>query len=193
MTELASHQIQVANWVLNSYPLSVMGSGSINYWKDGREAFDNVNLVYKYPGGIHLIYDSLLSNRKYGYEEQIQGNKGTIEAEKGIIFTEEPPPAPAIVQLVNSIEHKLFEAVPIGGPSWVPDNPSEDKGKYIIERILKSDGSDMELEAFIATVREGKSIPGHLEQGYYATVASILGHQAMIEQRVIEFPKEWVL
>jgi hypothetical protein len=170
-----------------------MGAGSINYWKDGREVFDNVNLIYTYPGGVHLIYDSLVSNKKYGYEEQIQGDKGTIEPEKGVIFSETPPPAPGIVQLVNSIEHKLFEAMPIGGPSWVPDNPSEDKGKYLVERILRSDGSDMEQEAFVATVREGKPIPGHLEQGYYATIASILGHQAMVEKRIIEFPKELVL
>jgi predicted dehydrogenase len=193
MTELASHQIQVANWALNSYPVSVMGSGSTNYWNDGREVFDNVNLVFKYPGGIHFIYDSLISNKKYGYEEQIQGNLGTIEAEKGVIFKEMPPPAPGIVQLVNSIEHKLFEVVPLGGPSWVPDNPSEDKGKYLIDKILRSDGSDMELEAFIATVRQGNSIPGHIEQGYYATIASILGHQAMTENRIVEFPKDLIL
>ena len=114
-------------------------------------------------------------------------------AEKGVMYTESPSPAPGIVQLVNSIEHKLFEAVPIGGPSWVPDSPSEDKGKYVIEKILRSDGTDMELEAFIASVREGKSIPGHIEQGYYASIAAIFGHQAMIEKRIIEFPKELVL
>ena len=58
MTELASHQIQVANWALGEFPDKIMGAGSINYWKDGREVHDNVNLVYTYPGGTQLIYDS---------------------------------------------------------------------------------------------------------------------------------------
>ncbi len=193
MTELASHQIQVANWALGAFPESVSGSGSINYWHDGREVFDNVNLVYRYPGGIHLIYDSLTSNKKYGLEEQLEGDKGTIEPESNRYFLENPPAAPGIVQLVNSIEHKLFDAVPIGGPSWVPENPSEDKGHFLIDKVINSDGSDMEMEAFVAMVRDGKAVPEHLKQAYYATVSALLGHQAMLENRIISWPKELVL
>ncbi len=193
MTELASHQIQVANWALGAFPESVSGSGSINYWHDGREVYDNVNLVYRYPGGIHLIYDSLTSNKKYGLEEQLEGNKGTIEPEANRFYLENPPAAPGIVQLVNSIEHKIFDAVPIGGPSWVPENPSEDKGHSLHDKVINSDGSDMEMEAFVAMVRDGRAVPGHLEQAYYATVSALLGHQAMLENRIIAWPKELIL
>ena len=193
MTELGSHQIQVANWALNAVPESVMGAGSINYWKDGREVYDNVNLVYRYPGGVHLIYDSLISNKKYGLEEQIEGDKGTIEPEGGKYFSENPEPAPGIVQLVNSIEHKIFDTVTIGGPSWVPENPSEDKGRFLINHLLKSDGTDMEREAFVAMVREGHAVPGHIEQAYYATVSALLGHQAMVENRQVTWPWEFML
>jgi len=192
MTELASHQIQAANWALDEIPVEVSGSGSINYWKDGREVFDNVNLVYRYPSGAHLIYDSLTSNRKYGCEEQVMGPLGTIEMEAGKFFLDNPPPAPGIVQLINQIEKNIFDVVPIGGPSWVPDDPSEDKGTYITE-VIKSDGTGIQLEAFANAVRENKIIPGILKEGYNASVASLLGDQAMMEGRVVSWPEEYKL
>ena len=83
MTELASHHMQVANWFLGTHPVSCVGYGSINYWKDGRELYDNVNVMYRYANGTHVIYDSLISNVFYGSEIQIMGPKGTIEAESG--------------------------------------------------------------------------------------------------------------
>ena len=192
MTELATHQIQVANWALGEIPVEVSGSGSINYWKDGREVFDNVNLVYTYPSGTHLIYDSCISNMKYGLEEQVMGPLGTLEMEAARLFSENPPPAPGILQLINQIEKNIFDAVPIGGPSWVPENPSEDKGTYIT-KALESDGTDMQMEAFANAVRENKIIPWNAEHGYYAGVATLLGDQAMMERRVIKWPEEFML
>ena len=101
MTELASHQIQVANQVLQDHPSEVWGAGSINHWHDGREVYDNVNLVYKYPSGTQLIYDSMTSNKHYGYEEQIMGPLGTMELERGKMWDEYPEPAPAIMELIT--------------------------------------------------------------------------------------------
>ncbi|MFC2098192.1 Gfo/Idh/MocA family protein [Bacteroidota bacterium] len=192
MTELATHQIQVANWVLQEVPVEISGSGSINYWKDGREVFDNVNLVYTYPSGSHLIYDSLISNKKYGCEEQVMGPLGTLEMETAKIYLENPPPAPGIIQLLNQIEKNVFDVVPIGGPSWVPEDPYEDKGRYITE-ALNSDGTDMQMEAFVNSVRENRGIPGNLEEGYYAGVACLLGDQAMMERKVVTWPDEYML
>lgn len=192
MTELASHQIHVANWVLDEVPVEVSGSGGINYWKDGREVYDNVNLVYTYPSGTHLVYDSLISNKKYGCEEQVMGPLGTLEMEGGKFFEENPPPAPGIVQLINQIEKGIFEVVPVGGPSWVPDDPSEDKGSYITE-VIKSDGTEMEMEAFVNAVREERPIPGMVEEAYYASVASLLGDQALRERRIVTWPDEYML
>lgn len=189
MTELASHQIQVANQVLGEVPSEVWGAGSINYWKDGREVYDNVNLVYKYPGGTQLVYDSMTSNKKYGFEEQILGPKGTMELEAGRMWEEFPPPAPAILQLINDLEHDLFEAIPIGGASWVPDEPVSQKGDYIYNEVLDDDGTRMMLEAFVANVRDNRVIIEDTRQGFYSGIASIMGFEAMMENRIVEWPK----
>ena len=76
--ELCSHQIDFVNWVLNETPNQVMGVGGVDYWKDGRETYDNVNLIYSYPNGIKAKFTCLTSNAKDGYQIKVIGDKGTI-------------------------------------------------------------------------------------------------------------------
>ena len=188
MTELASHQVQVGNQILGMPPERVWGSGSINYWKDGREVFDNVNLVYRYPNGTHLIYDSMASNRHYGLEEQIMGPKGTMELENGREWDEFPPPAPGILQLINNFEHQFFDAIPIGGASWVPETAIGTKGRDITSEVMEDDGSKMSLEAFVANVRDNRIDLELTRQGFYATVAVLLGFEAMMNDKIMYWP-----
>ena len=82
MTELACHQIQVGSWALRQIPNRVMGHGAITYWKDGREVDDNVSCIYVFDNGVKLTYESIISNKFYGLEEQILGHLGTVEPEK---------------------------------------------------------------------------------------------------------------
>ena len=189
MTELASHHLQVANWVLKDKPDYVMGSGSINYWKDGREVYDNVNLVYHYPSDTHVVYDSLISNKKYGMQIEAMGPLGTIEMETGYRFSEQPDPAPGILQLINNIEHKIFDTIPIGGASWVPEDPSEDKGTYILDKMLKTDGSDVQMESFVADVRNNRIDPWITKQGFYSSIATLMGFEAMMNHRIETWPE----
>ena len=56
MTELACHQLQNGSWAMGGLqPSFVTGTGSIMYWKDGREVFDNVAAIYQYPNGVHTL------------------------------------------------------------------------------------------------------------------------------------------
>ncbi|NOU61282.1 Gfo/Idh/MocA family protein [Marinifilum caeruleilacunae] len=189
MTELASHHLQVANWVYGAAPISVAGFGSINYWKDGRELFDNVNLVYKYPNGNHLVYDSLISNKHYGMEVQVMGDKGTLEMEKGNYFLEHPPAAPGILQLVNDIEKGIFETVPIGGASWVPETANKVKPtKYHQTQKGLPEPTELQFHSFANHIRENKIDEENLKHGYNSSICAIMGHKAMLENKVIEIP-----
>lgn len=78
MTELGSHQLEVCSWAMQKVPESVVGTGDIVHWKDGREVYDSVNLVYRYSNGVKINYESLISNRFNGMEDQILGSKGTM-------------------------------------------------------------------------------------------------------------------
>ena len=193
MTELASHHIQVANWILRDTPDYAWGSGSINYWKDGREVYDNVNVVYHYPSGTHLVYDSMTSNKKYGMQIEVLGPLGTLEMETGYIFKEFPEPAPGIVQLINNIEKEIFDVVPVGGPTWVPEDPSEDKGTYLLDRIIHSDGTDIEMESFVSDVRNDRVDPFITHQGFYASIATLMGFEAMWNNRIEPWPEGLII
>lgn len=76
--ELSSHQLDFVNWVLDATPDTVMGMGGIDYWKDGRETYDNIHLMYNYPEGVKAKFTCLTSNAKDGYEIKVLGDKGTI-------------------------------------------------------------------------------------------------------------------
>ena len=85
--ELMSHQVDVADWFIGAYPKSVMGVGGIDYWKDGRDIYDNIQLIFEYPGGEKLQYSSITTNRHIegrrvpgdGCREIIMGTDGAIE------------------------------------------------------------------------------------------------------------------
>jgi predicted dehydrogenase len=59
IAELASHQIDVADWMLGMTPESVMGLGTRDFMNDGRDIFDNVQVIYKYPKGRRLVWTSI--------------------------------------------------------------------------------------------------------------------------------------
>ena len=56
---------------LKSSPHKVAGFGGIDFWKDGRETYDNIHLVYSYPNGVKASFTCLTSNAKDDYQIKI--------------------------------------------------------------------------------------------------------------------------
>jgi predicted dehydrogenase len=78
MAELGSHHLNMIDNILGDHPEKVVGTGGIDYWKDGRETFDNVYALFDYPNGAKVSFSSILSNK---FEDQIikfYGDKATI-------------------------------------------------------------------------------------------------------------------
>jgi predicted dehydrogenase len=78
LAELSSHQIDFTNWILQSTPQKAMGMGGIDYWKDGRETYDNTKVIYEFPEGVKATYTCLTSNAKDDYKIMVMGDKGTL-------------------------------------------------------------------------------------------------------------------
>ena len=200
MTELACHQIEVCNLAVGRIPQSISGMGDIVYWKDGREVYDAVNVIYRYADGRKINYESLISNKFNGMEDQILGKKGTIELAKGVYYLEEDNSRSGIECLIDSMKEKVLTSVPLAGPSWRP----EVKGQYIPHNIVEgkisvnggqnmigvdNDGSDVILSAFCSACITGEKAVNVVEEAYCATVLCLLGNKAMEEQRTILFPE----
>ena len=201
ITELGAHQLQIGDWALGMRPESVMGYGDIVYWKDGREVFDNISLIYRYPNGVKMSYESIISNKFLGLEELIMGDKGTMELEKGKYYFEEAKPAPGILQLINQIEHKIFDNISFAGPSWVPETASINKGYFIMEKVktisgastigAEGDGSVELLTGFCNSAITGQPNETLASEAYYSSIYALLGLQAMEENRIVSFPNEF--
>lgn len=202
MTELASHQLEVCNWASKKMPESIMGMGDIVYWKDGREVYDSVNVTYRYSDGVKIAYESLISNKFNGMEEQILGSKGTMDLAKGLYYLEEDRSTSGIRQLIGQVKDKAFAAIPAAGASWRPETKSEYVPHLVIEKETHvtsglsmigadNDGSDVILSSFCQSCITGEKAKDVVEEAYCSSVLCLLGNQAMNEQRHILFPEEY--
>jgi predicted dehydrogenase len=94
--ELMSHQGDIADWMFGSEPEFVMGLGSLDTLKDGRDVYDNIQLIMKYPKGQKFTYSSISTNQFLPFfngnraqmGEIIMGTEGTVEITVG--FDEAP-------------------------------------------------------------------------------------------------------
>ncbi|MFD2036094.1 Gfo/Idh/MocA family protein [Belliella marina] len=79
VAELLSHQMDFVHWAFDTVPTNIFGTGGIDHFKDGRETFDNVQVVVRYEEeGIIGNYGATCSNQYEGYIFKIKGSKGTI-------------------------------------------------------------------------------------------------------------------
>ena len=78
VAELSSHQMDILEWVLDTRPATVMGTGGIDYWKDGRETRDNTNILVRYENGVTASFTCLTTNAHEGFRMRFYGKNGTI-------------------------------------------------------------------------------------------------------------------
>ena len=109
--ELTSHQVDISDWMFGSSPEFVMGLGSLDMLKDGRDVYDNIQLIYRYPNGQKLTYSSVSTNQFLPYfngnrpemGEIIMGTEGTVEITVGddihppVAWWYREPPKTAVV------------------------------------------------------------------------------------------------
>ena len=190
ISELGSHHFQVANWVLGTQPLSVMGSGSINHFDDGREVYDNFALVFKYPEKIHFTYDCITSNKHNGMQVQVLGNDGTLELESNMQFEEFPADPPAIQDLIEDLQEGDNEAIPIGGATWIPNAPIRLGGDYISPNYAMND-TLLYIEGFINFIRKGSAPEKLTKEGYHASIWTLLAEEATKTGKEVTLPDKY--
>lgn len=197
MAELGSHQIHVTNWFLNSVPKSVMGVAGIDYWKDGRDVWDNVQCIYEYANGVKVTYQSLTTNQFDGFQEEFMGDKGTLittvgdgNTDKGLLYRE--PKAETLDWAQFTTKEKGSN-----GKEGMVLNASATKklntGAKIGETTLNTaadgkDAYDMHFHNWAASIREGKRVYCDYMEAYRSAVAIIKANEAMEKNTRIEIP-----
>ncbi|NIR67307.1 MAG: Gfo/Idh/MocA family oxidoreductase [Aliifodinibius sp.] len=179
MAELCSHHIDIANWFLESHPEKVTGFGGIDYWKDGRETFDNVCTIYEYPEGIKAIFTSITTNAHYGISLQYMGTRGTIEinneeGQQALYFAEqkfvEEEPVPEKEGSAYAVTSATYQAWKRGEgvPIKVENQPQNDR-----------ETTGLALLHFGNCIRNNKIPVSNAKTARDAAVAVHLGNRAM--------------
>ncbi|HUU29161.1 MAG TPA: Gfo/Idh/MocA family oxidoreductase [archaeon] len=182
MTELVSHQLTMINWVLDAHPLNAVGQGGVDLYKDHeRETWDNVNVVYEYPGGIKLNATGILSNARYGYQVTIMGTHGTIELgrQPKIYWEKETRHLDSYGVKTSHFKVKLGQSLE------EDESPSQSKGKLIeVETERERDRGKM-LGDYFACVRQGGAPAIDAVEGRRSSISSLLANRAIREGRKV--------
>jgi predicted dehydrogenase len=181
MCELGSHMIEICNLIIGATPASVTGMGGIDYWKDGRETFDNVMVVYNYPASEKASFSSTTTNAHDGELIVIMGTEGTIEMgwDKALYFREKEQP-----ELV-----KAGGATVIGstGETMKASVQSQKEGAQVAPQDAQTRSAIYrELESYVSCIREGKQPVVDVRVGRDAAVSVLSANQAMEEGRVVK-------
>lgn len=194
MAELGSHQINVVNWMIGETPSAVMGSGGIDYWKDGREVFDNVQLIFEYPSGIRCTYQSLTTNQFDGATEQIMGDKGTIILSPGKAMLYKEPKADELVW--ESMAH----TEKVGGKTGIVLDASKSprlqkeaaQGEAIAgaDPKVKKDDYLLELEDFFLSIRDGHEPLCSPRVALDTCIPCLKANESMNLKKRLEIPAE---
>jgi len=197
MAELGTHQIHAVNWFLGAVPTAVVGVGGIDYWKDGREVFDNVMVIFEYPGGVKFSYTSLTTNQYDGYYEQFMGKDGTLviseEKETASSFYREPTAGAEdwMKAAVNAQKGKHNEV----GLKLDPEATKKlnRSGVKVGEKVLTGDVTNkdsyqLEMEDFFNAIRVGAPVTCDWKEALGCTVAACRANEAMAKQTRVEIP-----
>lgn len=151
--ELLSHQIDFINWAFNTRPDTIMATGGVDHYKDGRETFDNIQAVLRYEkAGMIGNFGATCANAHEGYNFKIKGTKGTVSLlmDEGIYFPE-------------SETRKELETVDgVTGATKIEWNT---QGGFSILKEKPKDGTWYALEEFYRCVRKGEEPVSNVRTG----------------------------
>jgi predicted dehydrogenase len=164
MAELGSHQMDVANWFLGAHPKRVIASGGIEYFRDGREVYDNISCLYEYelngangkPYTVRVNYTSICNNAYEGAAELIMGTKGSLylTSAKGLLFQEKGTDAVSWEGGKNQQAADANAAVVTAGKTLkLSNDPWAHRGAPFEIDIAEGNDTRDELVAFIDCVQ----------------------------------------
>lgn len=173
LAELCSHQLDFINWVMDDTPHMVTGVGGIDYWKDGRETYDNIHLIYSYPKGVKAKFTCLTANAKDDYKIKVLGDKGTITLDymRAWFYPE------------NNKKKKIGNVDGVSGATIPWD---EDKGIPI--EIEHTEPTEQALIDFQNNIRDNKKPISDITTGANSAICVQMGLDAMYNNKIITKP-----
>ncbi len=197
MTELGSHQMDVANWAVGQVPNRVMGSAGTDFWRDGREVYDNLFCIYEYdlkneagdPYTVRATYSSIQNNAFEGASELIMGTRGTLylTSDKGLYYQEQGITPPQWSKDGNADQDAQ---VITSGKTLKLSNDPWGRGDAM-EMLASGNPTRDQLVDFLDHVQRGDpNTICDVHIGLEDTITVLTGHQALEAGRTLEIGGE---
>jgi predicted dehydrogenase len=183
LAELGSHHLNFANEVFGGFPESVVGSGGVDFWKDGRETQDNVQVTFRYPSGQTLFFSAITTNRLEGDQIRVYGTNGTaVLTETDATMYYEPKRPESAVS-----EETIVQRGIVTGATYKAELPYRGVGETIPVPEDKQGSPDyLACSSFIESIRNNRRPEADEEKAWREGVAVALGNQAIDQgQRIV--------
>ncbi|HOE95487.1 MAG TPA: Gfo/Idh/MocA family oxidoreductase [Candidatus Sumerlaeota bacterium] len=195
--DLGSHQLDVFNWFLKTTPASVMASGGIDYYTDGREWYDNVLAIYTYetPAGlVRGVYNVYNTTGHGGFFETFMGDEGSMviseDERKGYFFREVHAKKREWEEQSETVDKGGEEAFELKiGETLAPDGSPEPEGQKLLEESKKP-VHQLHLENFFKAVRGEEELNCPPEIGYETAVTVLRVNDAVASGGTLTFAPE---
>jgi predicted dehydrogenase len=161
LIEQSVHNLDACNWVIGSHPVQASGTGGIMLYKNdpaGRTIFDCGSITYKYPGGVML-----------SFTQNVFHPRGMPNGNQNILIYG----SKAAVDLLYSTN-----VYPLDAPRNAEAKPLAERGK---------EAEHAHTVAFYNCILNGGTNPADITIGATAALTSILGHEAMVKEKVVRW------
>lgn len=179
VAELLSHQIDFINWAFNTHPDEVLGTGGIDFYKDGRETYDNVQVLLRYnKAGMIGNFGATCANSREGYIFKIKGTKGTVEllVNEGVFY-----PEPATRKELGVVD---------GVTSASKIEWNKEGGIPILKEKMK-DGTMFALQDFHRSIMQQVPPASNVLTGATTAITVHMSNAAIYNNRMEEWKEEY--
>lgn len=182
MAELLSHQMDFINWAFDTRPKEIMATGGIDIYKDGRETYDNVQVMLRYDKeGMIGNFGTTLGNERDGYLFKLKGTKGTIS----LLMNE------AIYYPEKRVKKELETVDGVTGATkmvW-----DKDGGIPIQADAPAKDGTYYALKAFHQSILTKKQPDSNVITGATTAICVHLANKALYGETIEKWDQKYTL
>ncbi|UKT65966.1 Gfo/Idh/MocA family protein [Pedobacter mucosus] len=179
VAELLSHQIDFINWLFDTHPDEFSATGGIDVYQDGRETFDNVQVMLRYSRlGLIGNFGAMCGNSHDGYLFKIKGTLGTVSllVDRGLFYPE---------------KHAFINKETVDGVTGASRIVWEKDGGNPILPQPTQDGTVYAFEDFHKKIVE-KSLPGsNVLTGARTAISVHLANQALYSKKTVFWKDEF--